>query len=435
MKKYINLILVAVLAMAFGACSKDNPFDIEQPTAYGKLLTASLDVSLNENGPREVKNRKVRMGAPSKNLFTVEILKDGAVVQSYLFSEMPEIITLPVGEYTARAYYGENLDQSWDTPYYEGETENTFKIEADKITEKVDPIVCRIVSVRVSVDFDPALKAVMDASSKVTVVVGKKGTLEFDLSTVGKSGYFAFVEDSRTLAATFEGIVEGDRLTESKAFDNVEPGKFYEITFRLHTLDDDADPGNINGDDIIHVDATVQSSDIEGNVTDEDDEVIDEGNMRPSESDPAPDEPGIDEPVDPSSPAPEIVAHEPYDIDSLNELIDDTPVVVDITSVAEGGIKAFTVDIKSDKLDKDQLESVHLSDHLDLVNPGEFAQALGDLGLPYNVGGKSNVQFEITAQFIMLLRALGDGNHNFVLTVTDANGTTVKQLRVHSTSF
>ena len=51
------------------------------------------------------------------------------------------------------------------------------------------------------------------------------------------------------------------------------------------------------------------------------------------------------------------------------------------------------------------------------------------LGLPCNVGGQKDVGFDIST-FMTLLGALGSAEHHFILTVTDANGTTTKTLKI-----
>lgn len=54
---------------------------------------------------------------------------------------------------------------------------------------------------------------------------------------------------------------------------------------------------------------------------------------------------------------------------------------------------------------------------------------LTGLGLPVNVAGQKDVEFDISG-FLFLMGALGECEHHFVLTVTDANGTTVKTLKI-----
>ena len=87
--------------------------------------------------------------------------------------------------------------------------------------------------------------------------------------------------------------------------------------------------------------------------------------------------------------------------------------------------------IDSEKLSPEELAGVGLAAKLDLVNPGSLEGALSGLGFPVNVGGMKNVSFNITG-FLPMLNALGEGTHNFILTVTDANGTTVKTLTLHT---
>ena len=114
------------------------------------------------------------------------------------------------------------------------------------------------------------------------------------------------------------------------------------------------------------------------------------------------------------------------DVDYPVEVTGSMSVKVKVDS--ETGITAFTVDIKSDTLTPEVLSGVGLTDHLDLVNPGAYAEALSGLGFPVNVGGMKDVpEFDISG-LVPLLGALGSGDHRFILTVSDAGGTTVETL-------
>lgn len=440
MKKFIYIAVSLLLAGAVSSCSKDDPFGNEEVQAYGRLLTTSLDVSLHsEYGPKSLKNKKVRQKAPDVKDFTVEFFRENSDTPeaSYLYSEMPEIVTLPVGNYVARAFHGENPEADWEKPYYMGESK--FTIEADQITDEVDPIKCTFANVRVSIDFTDNLKAVMGDDCKVTVKVGDRGSLDFTVNDTDRSGYFAHVPNSTTLVATFTGVVDGAYTTESKSYTDVAPGKHYAITFRLHDAGEE-DPGSIDGDDLIVVDATVTVDNMNSDV-DSSEEVIDD-DMRPTETpEQQPDEPNI--PDNPQADAPQISAEAPVNLDIVNELevvnnpstgMDESkyPVVLNIVSTAEGGIKEFKVKIKSDKMSDSDLTDIGLAPELDMVNPGDTEGPLRDLGFPVKVGGFSEVKFDITS-FIPMLCILGsDGHHEFTLTVTDANGTTTKTLRLHN---
>jgi hypothetical protein len=103
---------------------------------------------------------------------------------------------------------------------------------------------------------------------------------------------------------------------------------------------------------------------------------------------------------------------------------------IEVTS--DAGITGFTVDIVSDVLSDKALQDVGLAAHLDLVNPAseDINTSLTNLGFPTrdNVLNKNFVSFNITT-FLGLLDLTGNGNHDFVMTITDANGgVTVKKL-------
>ena len=443
-------MLSVMVAAIFSACSKDDPFGNETSEATGGFLTAALDVSLNsEFGPRSVKNRNVRAAAPDIDLFRVDFYLKGSdiPVKSYSYKDMPEIVTLPVGTYYAVASYGTNPVAAWDSPYYEGRSDE-FRIVADEILAETQKIECKISNVRVSVEFTPELRKVVENDCHVVVEVGQDGSLDFELDAIdnGKSGYFRYVDNSQTLGATFEGTVDGAFTREVKTSIAVLPGHYYAILFRLHDAGEE-DPGHIApGDDgsIVIVDATVTTEDIEWNA-DSDDSVI-EDDMRPSDGGsgsggedpnpgPGPDEPNVpDTPDEPTGDAPSITAKAPINIEAENLIDFSSEIELYISTEADGGIKAFTVDIDSNVLTADALGDMFPT-HLDLVNPGaDYEGNLRDLNFPVKeqVNGQKFVTFNMT-EFVAPMLALGMTSeapkkyYNFILTVTDSNGKTSKK--------
>lgn len=416
MKKKSYIFITASMLLGLASCSKESPFDNGEETVYGRFATSALRVELqNESGVPDVYNRPTRAGAPDTGNFNIAFIKEGDAEPTitYKYAEMPEIVTLPVGNYTALATYGQNLPAAWEDPYYKGETE--FSIQADEITEVYEPIVCRLSNIRVSIAFDSALLAEMADDCAVTVKVGDEGTLDFTRNDTEKSGYFAYVENSITLAAFFHGTVEGYATSETKAYNNVEPGTHYRITFRLHQAGEE-DPGDVNTG--LTVDASVEIINMNNNI-DIDDDVI-EDDMRPVEGDKEPDNPGPNQGTPPA-----ITAKAPLSMESDNIVTDGMECEFYVHS--ETGINNLTVDIDSTTLTAEELEGVGLTSHLDLVNPGQFEEALTGLGFPVNVGGKKDLTFNIT-DFLPMLSVLGPGAHKFIITVTDDGGTTKKTL-------
>lgn len=434
MKKYIYLMLSVVLAGIFSSCSKDDPFGSEYDGATGILNTASLKVSLVENaGPRSLKARGVRAAAPNVDDFNVAIFKGDSEspIKEYKYKDLPEIITLPVGNYRVEASYGENVVAGWDSPYYQGT--GTFKIEQDEITDEVTEILCKIVNVRVSIIFDNSLRDVIGSDAKVNVKVGKDGSLDYTLSRIeaGESGYFRYDAGSTTLAATFTGTVDGVPVMETKTGIDVEPGKHYILTFRLHDAGEEG-PGTIvtPDDGLIVVDASVSVESISGNVDYE--EETKEDKLRPVEGETGGNTPSQPEqPENPSGQGPTVTAQlpvvlgEPYDIGKNP----DVALVIMAHSDAEGGFTKFTLDMTIEGAD---LEEVGLSPHMDLANASDretiegIIESVTQQKPDLEVIGKKDFKLDISA-FIALLSVF-EGNHSFKVTVSDANGTTVKTL-------
>lgn len=119
-----------------------------------------------------------------------------------------------------------------------------------------------------------------------------------------------------------------------------------------------------------------------------------------------------------------------WKITKLSDTTADPEVKITVTS--QTGITGFTVDINSTTLTAEELSSLGLSTHMDLVNPGEFAGPLSNLGFPTgsNVNGKKELTFDISS-FMPMLTILGSGNSDFTLTVEDAGGQNTKTIQLY----
>lgn len=410
--KYLNIFFSVALLTIFAACSKEDPFGYSK---VGKINTRSLSVEL----ANEENTRATRANVDIDD-FTVQFIKNGdeTPVESFRYGDMPEVVELPVGTYTARAFLGSNPSAAWEAPFYEGWTLSSFVVKADQVTMVADPIVCSLANVKVSVAFTEELAAVMSADSKVEVKVGEHGSsLDFTVADIDRSGYFAYVEDSHTLAATFIGEVQGFPATETKVYDDVRPGNHYRITFGLHTPGQE--PGDIHG--VLLVDATVEIEDVNRPIDAEDEILIDD--MRPKEEG--------DDPEPPQKEGPSVVAREPISFDKANDIDGSSTVIIDVKSTAPAGIETCEVHIISEKLSASELQSMGLSDKLDLVNPGDAAEILDGMGFPVNVGGRKDLTFDISGFMSLLVALTNQGEtdiHSFKFIIGDANGTTEKTL-------
>ena len=417
MKKIYILSLLAAGLIATG-CSKEKPFGGESG-GEGSVPKEALDMS--------VPDQNIQVNAPTRadinvDDFTVNFIREGATAatKSYRYGEMPNVVTLEQGTYKATASYGEDREAEWENPYYMG-TSLPFEVRAYEITSYIDPIECALGNIKATIEFDPALAAAMSADSYVEVKVGDNNGLKYHLeeANAGKAGYFRHTDET-TLVATFHGTVNGSTAVETKSYDGIQKGRWYKLTFKLHS-GSGSGQGSIEGD--ILVDANVNVEDVNADVTVAYDEPLDDSE-RPNEGDdPNP-------PTPPTGEAPQIVSDCSLAFDVVNNVDESTVCKFHITSSADSGFTYLTCDIISPDLTPEELGGMGLTSHIDLVNtPADMAETLTNLGFPVNIGGKKRADFDMTA-FMGLMAVFGDHMHQFKLTVKDANGETVKTLKL-----
>lgn len=421
--KLLYIIPLAIICFLLGACGKEAPFDKGGEKGEGQLLKSALAADVTDEDLIRTRNNSLMKD------FILIFTKKGETQPTvkYKYSEMPDVVSLPAGIYTCTAIFGELYPAAWESPYFTGES-GEFEIKANEITSYIDPIVCRLQNIKVTVSFDASLANRMSEDSYVDVKVGSTDALRFSIAEVeaGKAGYFMYSNEC-TLVATFSGKVDGNLTSETKSYKDISSGYWYKLNFRPHPGSDPNQGGNIESD--LKVEATVQIIDINRDIPEIEDDILDD-DERPKEDDDDPD-PGIPAP-------PQITADYPINLDKDNIVTDGMNIVLHVKSTAEGGFTKFTCDIVSNELTPEALAGVGLTDHLDLVelNPDdpdadaatrEMAAALAGLGFPVNVGGQKSAELNLT-KFVPMMKSLEAGTHKFVLKVGDANGETEKTL-------
>lgn len=407
-------------------CSKEKGFEGEMSDNEGQVLKTALDMSTTSD---QIMVTRAESGVDLSN-FKINFIKKGETVaaKSYTYSEMPDVVTLKVGTYTATAELGQDLNAEWENPYFKGQSEE-FDVEAYKITSFISPIECELMNIKATIAFDETLLAAMSPDSYVEVKVGDNPGLNFTSAeaTSGKAGYFKHTNEN-TLVATFHGKVNGSDIVESKSYEGIAKGRWYKLTFKLHQNSGGDPTGGASGE--IVVDASVTTEDVNADVTLEDDEPLDDSD-RPNWG-------GGDDPEPPTPDnAPEIIA-------ISQGMVFDTPWSVTaasecefkIISHAEGGMQEFTCEIISQDLTPEELGSMNLPNVLDLVNEPapdskypNYWNVLGNdpFNFPTNVGGQSEVIFKLS-DFMGMMAVFGNHQHTFRFHVKDANGEVNKDL-------
>lgn len=399
---------------------------------YALDLDVRMDETIRQKAPTRADANGINMDEFNITFKNVET----SAVTTYVYGEMPEIVTLKEGTYTVTATYGEDRDAEWENPYFLGKSDE-FSVSAKAITTNIGTIKCQLKNVKTSIVFDPILKQHMSDDAYVEVKVGKSSTSTLNFTTEhsdnGTAGYFRLGSET-TLVATFHGTVDGAQVSETKTLSNIEAGNHYRITFKLHNYNGE-NTGEIGGN--VSVDASVDVTKIDCNVPVIEDEPLNPDELEfpkedngeepgpgPDEPGPGPDEPGVKGPtcqVDPSS---------NINLDEVNEVNGSSIVILNFTS--HTGFDVFEVDIVSDKLTPEELEGVGLSDHLDLITPGALLGQLQGLGImakdKESVEGDKEVKFDISK--FMTPLSIFPGVHEFKITVGDSEGTNSYSLKL-----
>lgn len=411
MKTNILSIFSALAVMlGFAACD-DHSYGPEM-TDEGKLSFASFGVEV-ESTETEIESRA---SAVDVSGYTVKIINDKDVtVDSYTYSALPEVLTLPIGTYTVKVESHEVQKAEFDNPYYAGSKTVTIKTNA---VADAGTITCRFASIRVSIKYADSLKPLLGDDVTVRVRANDDGELTFTADET-RSGYFEAVEGSTTLVAIFEGTVNGAEQWLRKELTDVEAGQHRIITFKIKGMPDPpAETGTIDPSTGITIDADVTLVDQDGNVTVDEDVLS--GDDRPGQEEPeTPDDP--DDPDDPTPPA-----TDESDVTMTSDLTFDTPLAFDTTTGkgkvsihADSGLAHIYLEITSTHDDfAGLIKDMFGEGQFDLAYPSsdESKESLRQLGLKYgeDVINKTDVEYDISS-FIGLLGTFS-GEHEFKFT-------------------
>ena len=389
--KIYSLLAAATLCVASTSCDNWTPnLDNE-----GSLLLSSMDV--------DVKEEATSRATVDVSGYTVAIKSGDNVIKEWIYSEMPEIITLPVGEYTAEVKSHEVQKQEWDKPYYVGS--KAFKIVKNTVTE-VGAVTCTFAGLKVTIGYDADLYPLLGDDCQVTVLTNDAGKLVF-AKDEKRAGYFEVVKESTTIVATLEGTIDGKQTSIQRTFTDVKPGSYYHIVYKKKGSDVIIYEGDINPEGI-GVDTNVTNVNTGASILIEE-TIIDNPGEKPGQEGEGGG--GGDEKITFKSST--------LSFDKPNSCKLESA-VVNIASVE--GISNLNVAISSDSEAFMQSVSELLPLNFDLAHPGDFAEAFASLGFPVGdqVIGAKELEFNIS-QFVPLLGAF-PGTHTFKLEVVDKAG-------------
>ena len=290
MKKSVCIIVLSlVYVLAFVSCEREQYSTEEgnkvETVSEGQINLSSLKLTVNVNA-----NAATRADIDTKN-YIIRIYNrdnDNNLVQEWKYSEMPEIFSLKVGNYTVAAFSHDVLPAEFEHPYYYGKED--FEILKDQITDIID-LQCVLRSVMVTVEYDEKLLTLLGNDVKANVTLGQ-GSLDFVKDETRAGYYQAINENANVITTRLTGTVEGESVDISKGFPQVKAGAHKIIRYTLKDVDENGSSEGGNADISIRIDVTCTTVE-QDIIVDPDEDIV------PDEPD-EPDNP--DMPVDPNDP-------------------------------------------------------------------------------------------------------------------------------------
>lgn len=425
-----NIFLICftlmVVLFTFSACHSEK-METGATDVTGQLSLASMkmevDLKVDTVYPQS------RAGVDVSNFLLTIKNSQGEQVEQYTYSEMPEIISLPVGTYTVVASSAEAATNGFDVPFYTGSTEQ-FTIKENELTE-VSALTCRLANVMISVEYDEELRKLMGEDVVTTVKIGDN-SLDIPSSETRKA-YLIAPASAGSMDITLKGTIDGESVTEVKRVDNVQAGQYNIIKYVLNSVDDGTNSnvgGNLNI--AINIDSSMTSSDETVGVNPGEEPGIDDfptdGGEEPGDGDGDSDGDGEGGITSDISITGKELGGKPFNIDQTQTITGATTLIVGIEAPA--GIQNLKVAISSTD---EEFSAIGASlGEFDLAhskNMNETAQGMiPSLGLPIDdkVLNKEYLDFNISS-FTSLLGGFYDATHTFKITVTDNNGVTVSK--------
>lgn len=415
---------MAVL-FTFSACHSEK-METGATDVTGQLSLASMkmevDLKVDTVYPQS------RAGVDVSNFLLTIKNSQGEQVEQYTYSEMPEIISLPVGTYTVVASSAEAATNGFDVPFYTGSTEQ-FTIKENELTE-VSALTCRLANVMISVEYDEELRKLMGEDVVTTVKIGDN-SLDIPSSETRKA-YLIAPASAGSMDITLKGTIDGESVTEVKRVENVQAGQYNIIKYVLSPVDDGNNSVGGNLNIAINRDSSMTSSDETVGVNPGEEPGIDDfpidGGEEPGDGDgDGGDESGSEQNM------PTIVGTDfngnTFDISKdVLTVTKGQSVSLSVTLLAPNKMAHVYVTIDSETLTEDVLVGVNSAKNFDLAEPGDLEAGLKGLGFPTgtDVIGKEEIPFDIT-QFTSLLGIYGAANHNFIIRVVDQQGLEVTE--------
>lgn len=414
--KKIFLICFTLIAstLLFCACHTESMEDIVN--AKGNLSLSSMKVGVNLDVDVVYLDSRAESEIDLSNYIVTIYDKYSQRAGQWVYSEMPEIVSLAVGTYTVEVKSAAEPSNGFDIPYYKGTA--TCEVKENQVTEGLE-ISCKLANMLFTVEYDESFQDKISEDVVTTITIGEN-SLQIPASESRKAYLIAPDSETASMEVSLKGTIDGEVIDYSEHFDDVKSGVHNIIKYQFIPV---SDGNTVTAGGAFNISIAIDSS-----LTGSDESVS---------VNPGP-EPGIDDfPTGggEGGDAPTIVGtnFNGKSFDISNDVLEvptniKEPLPLQVTLSAANGIAHVYVTIDSETLTEDILTGVGLAASFDLAEPGELEAGLNGLGFPTGaaVVGQTEILFDVT-NFTPLLGLYGAASHNFIIRLVDQQGLEVTQ--------
>lgn len=414
--KKIFLICFTLIAstLLFCACHTESMEGIVN--AKGNLSLSSMKVGVNLDVDVVYLDSRAESEIDLSNYIVTIYDKYSQRAGQWVYSEMPEIVSLAVGTYTVEVKSAAEPSNGFDIPYYKGTA--TCEVKENQVTEGLE-ISCKLANMLFTVEYDESFQDKISEDVVTTITIGEN-SLQIPASESRKAYLIAPDSETASMEVSLKGTIDGEVIDYSEHFDDVKSGVHNIIKYQFIPV---SDGNTVTAGGAFNISIAIDSS-----LTGSDESVS---------VNPGP-EPGIDDfPTGggEGGDAPTIVGtnFNGKSFDISNDVLEvptniKEPLPLQVTLSAANGIAHVYVTIDSETLTEDILTGVGLAASFDLAEPGELEAGLKGLGFPTGdaVVGQTTILFDVTG-FTPLLGLYGAASHNFIIRLIDQQGLEVTQ--------
>lgn len=236
MKKLLPPIILASFGLMLLSCSQKEAVLPAEPE--GGALCLRLDFPPQT---RTVVSEDQLRASALVNIYYADF---SGLVRSYVYSEAPERIYLPEGEYRLDIIAGEAAKQnpvtaSWELKSYKGSSPFSIRT-GENSSVSVEAGISNAVS---KIHFDSSVAAVFNTGYSFTIGTSENSKLVYDASRSDAEGYFIISGlDEPAFSWTFNGTLKrsGTAFSKSGEIPGLEPGKCYAVNVKFTETDGDA---------------------------------------------------------------------------------------------------------------------------------------------------------------------------------------------------